>query len=446
MFSPRNSTVTAWFRDDIIRRLARNATYLLGGGGGAAVLAMIALALTARALGPTLLGILVLIETYVRLVDQLVRLETWQSVIKYGADTLENDRSDDFKRLIKFSTAIDACGAVFAGLTAAAGVYLFGNLMGWSDEVQVMGIAYSLTTMARLSSTPTAVMRLFDRFSVLAWQQILVAGLRVLLVTAAFLAGAGLWGFLLVSIVCTLFGHVVMVSMAWRELIRRGYGDALRSPLAGVTKLFPDIWQFIWSMNVSVLLRKTTREADTLIVGGFLGPAAAGLYHIAKRLGDAILKLGSPIQQAIYPEIAKLWARHEVERFKKTVWRINLATGVVSMLFFTVVSLNVELIIKVIAGDQFLDAALLVILQVFGVCLTMFGIVIRPALQSMGLQYQLLKIVVVATVVFYVFLFLSIDQLGIISASLAHIAFAIVWLAATVFVLVRTLRTCKEPD
>ena len=444
--SSRYGAVTAWFRDDIMRRLTRNVGYLLGGSGGAALLALISLALTARALGPTLLGVLVLIETYVRLVDQLVRLETWQSVIKYGADCLENDRPDDFKRLIKFSTAIDACGAVFAGMVAAGGVYLFGYLMGWSDDVQVMGIVYSLTIMARLSSTPTAVMRLFDRFSILAFQHVLTAGLRLSLVTIAFLAGAGLWGFLLVSIACILFQHAIVVSMAWRELVRRGYGDALMSPLPGVTKRFPAIWQFIWSMNLSVLIRKTTREADTLIIGGVLGPTSAGLYHIAKRLGDAILKLGTPIQQAIYPEVAKLWARNEIERFKKTVWRINLATGVVSMLVFAVLALNMELLIKVIAGDQFLDATLVAILQVLGVSLTMFGIVIRPALQSMGLQYQLLKIVVVATAVFYVFLFLSIDKLGIISASLAHIAFAIVWLAATVFVLLRALNRTQATD
>lgn len=437
---PAHAVMTAWLRDDIIRRLARNVVYLLSGSGGAALMSMASLALTARALGPTLLGMLVVIEAYVRLADQLLRLETWQAVIKHGADSLENDKTDDFKRLIKFAVMLDIGTAWFAGAAAAAGVVMFGHLMGWSDETQHMGIIFSLTIFARLSGTPTAVMRLFDKFAVFAWQQILTAGIRLALVTTAYLAGAGLWGFLIIWMTCTVFEQLFMVSLAWRELVRQGHGDALRISARGITKIHPGIWQFMISMNLSVLIRKTTRETDTLIIGGVLGPAAAGLYHVAKRLGDAMLKIGTPIQQAVFPEVAKLWARKEVERFKQTIWRINLATGVACVLVLAVVAPNAELLVRILAGDKFLEAASIVTLQILGVCLIMFGTVIRPALQSMGLHTQLLKIVIVATAAFYAFLLLTVTDLGIASASIAHIVFAVVWLAGTGYVLQKGLK------
>ena len=56
-----------------------------------------------------------------------------------------------------------------------------------------------MVLLFRLSSTPTAVLRLFDRFGILASQQVIIEAQRLLLVVVAFFAGAGLWTFLLMG-------------------------------------------------------------------------------------------------------------------------------------------------------------------------------------------------------------------------------------------------------
>jgi len=439
------AAVKSWVHDSVIRRFLLNVGYLVTGSIGASVLSLVALALVARALGPELLGVLALIEAYIALVDRLVRLEPWSAVIKFGSDCLENERIDDFKRLVKFGTLVDICSAFLAALAAAGGILLFGHWMGWSADMQQMALFYCLVIPFRLSATPTAILRLFNRFAVFACQQILTASLRLALVTVAYVAGAGLWAFLLISMICTLFHHMILVTLAWREMRRRGHGDALWQRLKGTTKVFPGLWAFIWSMNLSVLIRRTTREVDTLIVGGVLGPSAAGLYHVAKRLGDALIKVGRPIQQAIFPDVARLWARNNITHFEKTVWRINLVTGVVGVLAFAVVAPNAELLIESVFGPSFLDASLVVILQLLGVSLMMFGIATRPALQSMGLHSQLLLVVVAATIVFYLVLASAISQVGVISASLAHISFAVVWLAGTCAIMWKGLKRRGAP-
>ena len=203
-----------------------------------------------------------------------------------------------------------------AAAIAVAAAPLAGRLLGWSDETTDLAMLFSLAIACHLTATPTGVLRLFDRFGLLASRLVVLALLRLLLVAAVFLGGGGLLAFLLLSMLGQILESAIMLGMAWRELRARGHDDALWQPMRGVVGRHPGIWGFIWSANVSLLFRKSTQHFDTLIVGGVIDPAAAGLYHVAKRLGAAVLNLGTPIQQAIYPDVARLWTRGELTRFR----------------------------------------------------------------------------------------------------------------------------------
>jgi glycosyltransferase involved in cell wall biosynthesis len=182
-----------WYRDDLINRLIRNLGYLLSGSLVAAGLGLIALALTARALGPAELGLLALIEAYARVIDRFIRLEPWQALIKYGADALEGDRPEDFRSLLKFGVLVDVGGALCSAIVAVTFVAMVGPWLDWSAQTVQMAAVYSASLIFQLSATPIAVLRLFDRFGVFAWLEVATALARVILFAVAFLAGAGLW-------------------------------------------------------------------------------------------------------------------------------------------------------------------------------------------------------------------------------------------------------------
>jgi O-antigen/teichoic acid export membrane protein len=430
----------AGWRDEISRRLLRNVGYLVSGNAVAAGLGLATLALTARALGPEGLGILALIEAYARLVDRLLRLEPWQALIKYGADALEHERPDDFRQLLKFGLLLDAGGALLASLIAVAGVYLVGPWFDWSGSIMDMAAIYSLSIMFSVAATPTAVMRLFDRFALFAWLDVAVAGVRLAVVVIAWASGAGLWTFLLLAFGTAVARHLGLLALAWRELYRQGYADCLRQPLRGLTRNCPGIWDFIWWLNASILIRKSTRELDTVLVGGLLDSTAVGLYHVAKRLGDAALKLGVPIQQAIFPDVARLWARGLTHRLRQTVHQVNLAGGALAGLGLVVVALNVDRLLALTVGEAFGGASGALVLQMAAVTLILGSITLRPALLSMGLQRTLLHAAVIGSLSFYVCLVIAVPILGVSGASLAHLVFNGVWLVICMAVFERRVQ------
>jgi O-antigen/teichoic acid export membrane protein len=178
------------------------------------------------------------------------------------------------------------------------------------------------------------------------------------------------------------------------------------------------------------MARKSTRELDTLIVGGVIDPAAAGLYHVAKRLGEVLLLAGVPIQQVVYPDVARMWARAEAARFRRTVMQINLGSGALAAAFLVVLAFHAELLISLTVGSQFSAAAGPLILQTVGVAVFLCGVALRPALFSMGLQMKFLQIVTLSTACFYGTLLIAVPAFGLYGAPLAHIVYNVVWLVA----------------
>ena len=429
----------ALFRDDLLRRMLRNTSYLLTGTAGASFLGLVALALTARALGPELLGILALIQAYVGMVDR-ARIECWQALIKYGAETLENERYDDFKGLMKFGFLLDLGSALFATLIAVAGLFVAAWWLDWAPETVQMAGLFSLSILFRTSSMPQAVLRLFNRFGLDAGQDVVVGIVRVLLVAIAYWAEAGLWTFLLITLGMQILSSVVQTALGWIVLWREGYRGVMRSSCKRIRQRFPGMWTFVWSLNAGNIARKSTRELDILFVGAWLGPAAASLYHVAKKLGEILILAAIPIQQAVYPELARLWARADGRRFRRTILQIDLGAGGIGIVFLPFIVFETDLVIRLTVGDEFAAAAVPLILQTVSSCLFLFGTALPPALFTMGMQVRFLQILTVSTVCFYVALLIAVPSFGIYGAPLAHIAYNLVWLIAMRVAFVEGIR------
>jgi O-antigen/teichoic acid export membrane protein len=125
-----------------------------------------------------------------------------------------------------------------------------------------------------------------------------------------------------------------------------------------------------------------------------------------------------------------MWARDEAARFRRTVAQVNVGSGALAVVVLAVIAFHAELLIRLTVGVHFSDAAGPLVLQTLGVSVFLFGIALRPALFSMGLQMRFLQIVTLSTVCFYGTLLLAVPAVGIYGASLAHIVYNLVWLVA----------------
>ena len=426
--------------DQFLPRVLKNVTQLISGNAAALLLGVVTMGILARSLGPAGLGLIVLIESYGKLINQLIKLESWQSFIRYGAIALEGGDTPRFLRLVKFGTALDVGESLLAAAICIAFAGLAGQLFGWTDEAVVMARLYSIALVFGVGSTPLGILRIFDKFATIAWLDPVAAVFRLTFVAIAAAMEAPLMAYLLILIVVQVGQRLVLAMISYRTLRANHFTGFLRQPLRSVARENPGMWPMILSSNATILLRKSTQEVDVLAVGAFMGTASAGIYQIARKLGYALTKAGGTLQQVSFPHLARLWARGEVEKFKKLVMQIEVMTLAGALACSLSLVIFAEPLILLIAGPQYLGATLPLIVHSIATLILLCGSALRPALANMGLQMKVLGIVAASAVAFYATLAITIPNVGIVGASIAHLVANAITLPAIAVLYSRGLR------
>src|SRR5690242_12609324 len=90
----------------IFKRVVTNAGMLLGGRTVNAVLSLAYMAIAARALGVRELGVLVLIQAFAQFLGDVVKFQSWQTIIHYGAQPLAKGETKPFQRVLRFTLTL----------------------------------------------------------------------------------------------------------------------------------------------------------------------------------------------------------------------------------------------------------------------------------------------------------------------------------------------------
>jgi len=432
-------------RSTALGRVVRNALVLFTGDVGASLVGLAAFALTARSLKAELFGVLVLIRAYALSVDCLLNFQSWHALISFGARALENDRRDDFMRLVKYCTVLDAATAIVGTVVAVTGALLLGAWVGWEARVVRMAAVYSVVILFNLSGAPTAVLRLFDRFWVFGAAKTIGSIAWLCGSAAAFLCGAGLWGYLLAWMSGHIVRHVVLLGAAWYELWRRGMGEALTRPMRGLTDRYDGLWRFVVVTNLNTSLRTVSRLLDTLAVGAILGPAAAGLYKVAKEFASVPGRFVTPFYHAIYPELSKLLSSGRAREFRQLVLRSAALAGASAAVLCVLFALLAGVILEYTVGEGFLGARSVLIWYMLGMAIAIGGFPLQPAMLAWGRPGRTLVAHLVSTIAYFAALCILLQHVGLVGAGQAFVAHYAVWTALMV-VFERRLLFAKTPQ
>src|SRR3546814_10839579 len=67
----------------------------------------------------------------------------------------------------------------------------------------------------------------------------------------------------------------------------------------------PEILRYLVATNISTSVSGATRHLAVLLVGGFIGPASAGLYRLANQLSASLTKIAGLLSKSIFAELVK---------------------------------------------------------------------------------------------------------------------------------------------
>lgn len=410
------------------RRLVGNALILLGGKTVNALLALAYTAIAVRTLGVEGFGILILVHAYVLAVAEIAKFQSWQAVLRYGTPALRRGDRDAFRMLVTFTLLLDGASALAAVAIAAAAAALVAPLVGVPGDLVPAVMVYAIAAMFMVSATANGLLRLFDRFDLLAAQSAVGGLVRLVGSAAAALAGGGVTAFLGVWFASAAVAGLVLFACAWREAHRRGLAR-LGGPVSGIARIHPGIWGFVWTTNLNTTLALAGSHVATLVVGGLLGPGAAGLYRIARQVAEAAARPVKALVPAIYPELARMSAAGAVAAMRRLVGQSLLVSGLACLVLFGLIALAGPLVLRLIMGADSGAAYAAMLLLAVAALLTLWTFPLEPLLISVGAARRALDVRLAATLVQLALLPPGLLLWGLPGAGMAAIAAALVALA-----------------
>lgn len=350
-----------WFKDQHLRSLLKNSSYLAVSRIIAAVAQIVTVSLAAHALGVLLFGALILIDSYARAVSGLADFQGWQVIVRYGGRVLHGEEAG-FKTSTGFSLALDAISGVAAFVVGVALLPLVATWVGIPADLVWATILYCTLIPTMASATPTGVLRALDRFDLVSWQSVFTPISRAILVAVAYFADAPMTAYVGAWYASTLIGNIYAWFLGWRELRRCRLLRGIRPTLKPAD--LPGAWRFAINVNLTASVQAAWGPIARLVVGGLLGPAGAALFRVASVLAESATKPADLLAKAFYPEVARM------DITSKHPWRLMIRSaalaGGIALIAILILLLGGKPIVGFLFGQEFIGAyeALMILMVV----------------------------------------------------------------------------------
>lgn len=420
--------------DRLLKRLVRNAGTLAAGNAAQAVLGVVALAVTARALPISEFGVLTLIITFGTVLTQLIGFQSWQAVIRYATDAVSRGETREAGSVIKAGILLDVSASVLAAIVGVCLVIFVSGPLGIERTHQGLALLVAVSAATNIVGTPTAVLRMFDSYATFVWHGLLSGSVKLGAALFAMYLQAGLTGFVIATVGSQVFSSMLLVCFAISKLRREGYTwsgvDGARSALLR----HPQLRGFFLMTNLNSVA-KMLRELDVAAVGLMAGAAAAGQFRIAKQIAGSLNRIADPFFHASYPDFSRMKAERKMGGALRLAGKSALTLGMCGILALVVFVIGGEAALAWVLGEQYRSAFPATAACILGAVIWSFAQPIAPLLLVFDRHRELLAINVLTSVAYLLLVGAACVVFGALGAGMAYVAFLIVWSAATVVLL-----------
>lgn len=410
----------------IFTRLAKNLGWLLGSRGFAAVASIGYLAIAARSLGPKGFGEFTVVLTYGQLIANVVQFQSFKSIIRYGALHLANDRTGRLGRLTGLTATLDFTSGIVGAIAAILLAPVVTSFLHWNLSQQHYAQIFAAVLLVTAGATPTGILRLFDRFDLIAYTDAISPAVRLAGSAVAWLMGASLVSFLVVwalaAVVQTLAQWVAALRVQ-AEPLRFG-----RRPFVRAVRENPRILKFAIQTNISSSLSSSS-QLGILAVGAVAGPIEAGGFRLAQRLAKGITNPIETVTRALYPEFARLVAQNDHVKLRHVLLRVCFIAAGLGALAVLIAGPAAPEILRVVAGPHFAFARPYLVLLLIAAAVDLAGFALEPFHNAHGRAGRVLRIRLVGALTYLILLACLIPPLGATGAALATVGASLVTFA-----------------
>lgn len=341
-------------KNKFYKNLVKNSFWAFTGDFSASLLNLVVTIILIRLIGSSKFGILILAQTYMQIIDVILNVQSWKSVIQFGQDALVKKHKNRLISYIKLGTSIDVFTAILGGVVAIFVAPIVGNILKWSPEAILCARIFSITIFSHLSGTSTALLRIFDKFHLVAIQKFITALIKVisLLVVLIYFKNISLTMVVIIYCITDIIGNLLLVLFAMIEYAKKyDLKEVIKS------KYPKDMGKFtkftLWS-TLGDITDIPVNYFDVFIIS-MLGTNMVAIFKVFKQCVTVLKRVTSAIQQAIMPQFSSLVAEGQKERGFRIVKKIRNAILKIMLPFGFIVGITSIVWLNTFFGPEYAE-------------------------------------------------------------------------------------------
>jgi O-antigen/teichoic acid export membrane protein len=359
-------------KNDLLRRVIKNSTFLLSAKGASIALGMVQGILVPILLGVTALGVLGTITTFTTTVKRLISFRMNELVVKYVGQFEESGDPKRAAAVFKAASLTEALSSLFIYALIFALAPLAAKIFAKDIATESLFVIYGLLVFTQfMDESARGLLQVFDRFGQIALIDTLQSAVSLVLVVPIYVyyqlldhPGSPLLAVVLAYLIGKAVGVLGQTILALRQAGQAWGKDWWRSSLSLLQGQYGELLRFGVSTNLSGSLSLITKDSEMLWVSFLRSPTEAGYYRLALTMINWVQLPVDPLSKVTFPEVARQVARRSWETVRSLLKQASLVAGGYTLLVALGALLFGHPLINLVYGEEFLPAypALMILL------------------------------------------------------------------------------------
>ena len=308
--------------DNFWKNLFKNSFWAFFGDASASAITFIISIILIKIIGSDSYVILILAQSYMNIMDVVINIQSWRSTIQYGQKALVDGNIKELHSYVKLGCIMDISTAILCFIISVILPHFIGSLLHWSNEMILCSQIFAITIISHFAGTPTAILRLFNKYNLVALSKTLAAIFKITAIVAYYLItkNLNLISSTIIFMMTDFIGNILLVIFAFYNYSKKyKISDIIKAKMPKDSKSF--ISYTLWG-TLSEIVDLPVQTIDVFIVS-VLGNATVAIYKIFKQIIGIISKVTGPIQQSILPQFSELSAKGNEKRGFEVVIKIH---------------------------------------------------------------------------------------------------------------------------
>lgn len=392
----------------------KNVISVLIGDTGSSIINIIFVIFLIRIYGTEQYGIFVISQTYSTIIDSLINLQCWKSIIKYGQDAFINNDKYRFLNYVKIGWLIDIFTAFIGSFIALICIPFISKKLIWDTTTIICAKILSVVIIFNLSGTSIGILRIFNKFNLVSIQKIVSSLLKLLLILIIYIfkINTNIVFITFIYAVSEIIGYILLLVFSLKELLKRfTIKDFFRKNKFNV-EFIPFLKFTLWS-SLATSADLPVQYFDVFFVSYFGNVKLVGVFKVLKQIVSIMGKIAVPINQSILPQFSEFASLHDY----KNGYNIVIKIRNIILIFLIPISLFLGLTspiwLRYTFGPIYCDYWILLLFYLLSQTIAISYIAIHPYFLSVGCAKETFYYTLISNILYLIILIVLIKKLGI---------------------------------